>query len=301
MNLEHYKNFLMIVDAGSLSAAVQKLHIAQSELSTQLKLFENKFGAELIVAKRGVRKIKLTEAGKILYEKSKYICQLDDLVMQEIDALQHGTLGTLRISLSPSMSLEFIEEWLSGFSKAYPNVHYELYEVGIAELESQLLNGLTEIGIARAPLCNPAEFDIVYKSHDSLMLVYPRDQQGIIDNQEQEMPLIALKDVPINLSRGCLETFKEVCADLRFVPKIQSVNTTKTSTIIWAQNGAGVAIVPVSKEEKLGDNMCSRILDHPRLRIQKTVIAVKNRELSHVAQLFLDYCKKMDLKWDKME
>ena len=35
MNLEYYKNFVAIVDCGTISAAAGKLLIAQSPLSTQ--------------------------------------------------------------------------------------------------------------------------------------------------------------------------------------------------------------------------------------------------------------------------
>ena len=80
MNLDNYRNFRVIVEMGSLAAAAKKLHLAQSALSSQLKAFEEKFGAELIIKKRGVRRVLLTEAGKALYEKSGYICKLDETV-----------------------------------------------------------------------------------------------------------------------------------------------------------------------------------------------------------------------------
>lgn len=300
MNLEHYKNFRVMVESGSLAAAAKKLHIAQSALSSQLKMFEKKFGAELLVTKRGVRKLKLTEAGKILYEKSSYICQLDDMVLREIDSLRCGTEGTLRISLSPSMSLEFIEDWLSGFSKRYPGVQYELHEVSVTEMEKQLLNGLTEIGIARAPWVNGDVFDNVYEACDSLMVVYPSDNPWIVDNGSNTLLVSELCNVPLNLTRGFLTKFKSVCADIGFEPYIQSVNTTKTSTIIWAKKGLGVAIVPMSKEEIFGEGLCSKFIDSNQLRIKKTIVTVKNRELSSVAKLFLEYCGELRLGWKKI-
>lgn len=40
MNVEYYRNFIAIIDEGSMSAAAQKLHIAQPALSNQLKVLE---------------------------------------------------------------------------------------------------------------------------------------------------------------------------------------------------------------------------------------------------------------------
>ena len=301
MNLEYYKNFRVIVEIGNLAAAAQKLHIAQSALSSQLKAFEDKFGTELIIAKRGVRHLKLTEAGRIFYEKSCYICKLDESIMQEIESLSSGTEGTLRISLSPSMSIEFIDDCLSGFSKLYPKIHYELYEVPVIEMESHLLNGLTEIGIALAPLIHSDAFNIIYEGYEWLTAIYPYQNKWIKTSDNPKILLSELDQVPLNLSRGCLATFKSVCAELRFYPNIISINTTKTSTITWARQGCGVAIVPVCRGENFGDFLCSKIVDDPRLRIKKTMIIARNHSISTVAKVFLDYCKTLKFKWVKVD
>lgn len=301
MNLEYYKNFRIIVETGSLAAAAKKIHIAPSALSSQLKAFEEKFGMELIVTKRGIRQLKLTEAGQILYEKAGYICKLDDLVTREIESLSSGTEGNLCLSLSPSTSIEFIDECLSGFSKLYPKVHYELYEVSVVELESHLLNGITEIGLARAPLMNPAAFNIIYEAHDYLRAIYPYENDWIPPSDSIYLQLAALENAPLNLSRGCLATFKEACDEYHLNPNIQSVNTTKTSTITWARQGAGIAIVPVGKDENFGNFLCSKIIDHPRLKIKKTLITAQNHSLSPVAKLFLEYCETLDLKWTRVD
>lgn len=44
MNVEYYRNFIAIIDEGSMSAAAQKLHIAQPALSNQLKVLGIKSG-----------------------------------------------------------------------------------------------------------------------------------------------------------------------------------------------------------------------------------------------------------------
>lgn len=71
MNLTYYQNFVTIVECGTISAASRKLLIAQPALSAQLKALEREFGTELL--ERTARKVILTKAGKILYEKAKHI------------------------------------------------------------------------------------------------------------------------------------------------------------------------------------------------------------------------------------
>ena len=57
MNIEHYRNYIAIVETGSLTGAANKMHIAQSALSSMLKNMERSFGTTLIIANRGIRKI----------------------------------------------------------------------------------------------------------------------------------------------------------------------------------------------------------------------------------------------------
>lgn len=44
MDMEYYRNFIAIAEAGSLSAASKRMHVAQSDLSNQLKLLQKNLG-----------------------------------------------------------------------------------------------------------------------------------------------------------------------------------------------------------------------------------------------------------------
>ena len=99
MDMEYYRNFIAIVEAGSLSAASKRVHVAQPALSNQLKLLQKKFGTQLVNIRRGVHNIELTNAGCILYNKAKYLCSLEDDTQREISDCVNGYTGTLRVSL----------------------------------------------------------------------------------------------------------------------------------------------------------------------------------------------------------
>ena len=67
MNLQYYFNLVTIVEEGSLTAAAKKLRIAQPALSNQVKAMEQKYGTRLFF--RGSRRLELTDAGSILYQR----------------------------------------------------------------------------------------------------------------------------------------------------------------------------------------------------------------------------------------
>ena len=63
MTLDSYKNFVAIVESGSILAAANKLLIAQPSLSNQLKNIEKNYGAQLLI--RVSRSLELTDVNKI--------------------------------------------------------------------------------------------------------------------------------------------------------------------------------------------------------------------------------------------
>ena len=91
MNLTYYRNFVEIVECGTISAASRKLLIAQPALSAQLKSMERELGAELL--ERTARQVVPTDAGRILYEKAKNMLMLQDVVEKEIAACVRGSRG----------------------------------------------------------------------------------------------------------------------------------------------------------------------------------------------------------------
>lgn len=288
MDIEYYRNFISIVDTGSISAAAKMVNIAQPALSHQLKVLQNYYGAKLLDVKRGGHSIEMTDAGCILYNKAKYICSTERTAKKEIADCNVGFNGTLRVSLSPSMSIAFIKSTLSDFCRQYPQINYELYEVPIDEQTDQLLSGKTEIGISNAPLKQPFRFETVISRRERLVALFHKDSV-FLDNDRNGILLEELEDIPVCLSRGCSELFLSVCSDSRVFPQVLSVNTTKLSTICWAEQNLGVAIVPSATEENFDKNLVCKEIKDERLFLEKSLLIVKDRQLSTVAKTFLSY------------
>ena len=59
MDFKYLQIFVAIADAGTLTAAAENLHIAQSALSRHLRNIEEEYGAQLML--RGSRQMKLTD------------------------------------------------------------------------------------------------------------------------------------------------------------------------------------------------------------------------------------------------
>ena len=291
MDIEYYRNFIAIVDAGSISAAAKRISIAQPALSNQLKTLQKKFGTPLLNIKRGGHSIELTDAGYILYNKAKYICSAEVTAIKEITDCGAGFNGTLRISLSPSTSISFIKNTLSSFSAQFPKINFELYEVPIEEQTQQLLTGQAEIGIVNAPLKQATRFETIYSRKERLVAVFNKNSI-YLTNTKPNILLDDLENIPLCLSRGCSELFLDTCSDSHIFPQILSINTTKLSAIAWAEQNIGVSIIPASPEEIFPPELVIKEIKDDRLFLDKSLIIVKGRTLSTVAKTFLNYYSK---------
>lgn len=288
MELENYRNFLAIIEAGSLTGAAECVHLAQPALSKQLKALENYFGAKLILTQRGSRQIILTEAGRILYQKAKYICSLDDLAKMEISSVTGGSVGTLRISAANSRSAVFISNVLKDFSRQYPKITYEIYEGGITDQAQQLLNGITELGIFSVPIRHEDSFQVLFRRREELYAVFHQDSP-LLDSSTAEITLPELADIPLSISAGCWELLKKRCAELPLLTKIICISTTRSTALQWALDNSAAVIVPAEPEEWLGHGLIKKKINATGIELFKTVVKVKDRPLSVIARKFLQF------------
>lgn len=288
MELDNYRNFLAIVEAGSFTGAAEYVHIAQPALSKQLKSLENYFGAKLIITARGSRQILLTEAGRVLYQNAKYICSLEDLAKREIENIMGGVIGTLRFSIANSRSALFIKSSLRDFCSLYPNIKYELYEGSVGELTQQLLNGITELGVLSTQVEHQDNFTVLFRRDEELSAVAHKDAI-FLDDSRESVNLKELKDIPLSLSAGCADIFLKGCSHASFTPRIICTSTTRSTALEWAKVRAAVAIVPVEPGEELDKEFIAKPLTGLAADVYKTVVMVKDRPLSVAAQHFLKF------------
>ncbi|MCZ6579812.1 MAG: LysR family transcriptional regulator [Gammaproteobacteria bacterium] len=121
---ENMETFVKVVDAGTISAAADKLNVAKSAVSRHLKELEAHLGVELF--HRTTRKLNLTETGSAYYKQCVRI--LDDIVETELATSQaHGTLkGGLKVALPSSFGLMHIGPAINEFIQIHPQVEFDL-------------------------------------------------------------------------------------------------------------------------------------------------------------------------------
>lgn len=103
MDIRHLRYFIAISEERSLSAASQRLGVAQPSLSQHVIKLEEQLGVSLM--ERSPRGITLTEEGHLLVRHARAICQSLDLCVAEMKDAGGAVRGPVTFGLPPSVSM----------------------------------------------------------------------------------------------------------------------------------------------------------------------------------------------------
>lgn len=118
------QTFLSVVDAGSITAAAERLDLAKSVVSRRLAELELRLDVQLF--QRTTRKLNLTESGRSFYQHAQRV--IADLEEAERAVTQeHGALkGKIRAALPLSFGLLHLAPAIDVFMQAHPEIEFEL-------------------------------------------------------------------------------------------------------------------------------------------------------------------------------
>lgn len=121
---EDIQAFIAVVEAGSFTAAADRLDSAKSAISRRISALEERLGVQLL--HRTTRAMSLTETGRSFYDHGVRI--LADLEEAEAAVQQeHGELrGTLRFALPLSFGVRHMCGPIAAFSKLHPHLRFDL-------------------------------------------------------------------------------------------------------------------------------------------------------------------------------
>ncbi|MCK6600063.1 MAG: LysR family transcriptional regulator [Bdellovibrionaceae bacterium] len=145
MNLYQLTTFVTVISEGSMTAAADKLFLTQPAVSQQIRNLEEELGVELLV--RGVRQIKATPQGEILYEHARKI--LNHVQQAEIAIKSMGAelKGNVVIGTLNSLGLHMMSPIIGRLLRHNPDLMVKVeYNKG-EELLTQFNNGLVDVVI----------------------------------------------------------------------------------------------------------------------------------------------------------
>jgi len=246
LTLKQFQYFIKIVEEGSFTAASEKLFIAQSALSRQMKLLEEEIDFQLF--DRNDKRAKLTAAGEVFYKKIKdnllYLNEIIDLSKSVSD----GKNRQIKIAHSSSIVMDHKKVQILKEVSLTQQLSFELNTLSSEQQILALMNGEIDIGFIRPPVRHTLdEMSVVKLYEEPLMVAVYIDHAKFA--KEEKVYLKDLKDeyfvsTPHAERGGLSYLVANLCLVAGFTPQKAPIQSRKVSQLQLVAANLGISIVP---------------------------------------------------------
>ncbi len=290
VDIRQLRYFTVIAEEGQISLAAKKLNMAQPPLSQQLQLMEEELGVKLAERKRNGKRMELTEAGRVFYEKSQRVLHLFGESIQEVKEIGEGLKGTLSIGVVPSC-VSNLPHRIQCFHEKYPMVSFKIWGGDPYEVRKHLESRKVELAIVRLPI-DTKGLSMVQLGKEPFVFVVPKVWQTF--TLRKNITMKEIKDIPLLLihrtkGEGVYERIIEECKRFAFQPNVLCKCTDVNILLSLVASGVGASILPktaipifVNEDVKVLD-----ILDSS-LQAETALIWLENRYISKAARSFIE-------------
>ena len=139
------KVFFEVAQRLSFTKAASVLNITQPAVSKHIQEMEHQLDKRLF--RRGGNRIKLTEAGQVMFGYAQRIMHLYEKLDVELSQLDHETSGILRLGASTTVAQTVVPRLLALYKKAYPDVEVRFSQGDSDYIMKQILNEGLDLGI----------------------------------------------------------------------------------------------------------------------------------------------------------
>lgn len=117
--------FVTTVQVGSFTKAADSLDMSKSTLSARISALEKDLG--ILLLNRTTRKLELTEAGQVYFDKAKFILKEAESLKIELKNFQKEPEGLLSITMTDDFAKDFLSLHLSEFCRKYPHIRFNFH------------------------------------------------------------------------------------------------------------------------------------------------------------------------------
>ncbi|HEY5825885.1 MAG TPA: LysR family transcriptional regulator [Cyclobacteriaceae bacterium] len=150
MEIRHLKLIKAIAEEGTITKAIDKLHLTQSALSHQLREAEDQLGTKIF--DRQAKKMVLTKAGEKLYETAIEVLEKLSKTEVQIKKMVFGESGEIKLSAECYTSYHWLPSVMKQFHYLYPNVELQMVMSATHYPLQKLISGELDLAITSDPV-----------------------------------------------------------------------------------------------------------------------------------------------------
>lgn len=287
MTLRHLKIFVTVCECEGVTAAAEKLYIAQPSVSLAISELEDYYGIKLF--DRISRKLYLTEVGKQFLQYAQYIVSLfNDL---ETQIKNWDQIGVLRIGASITIGNYLLPGFVQEFKERYSQMTVTAIIDNSENIENQILCNGIDFALIEGSPHNPAIHGQDFME-DELVLIcsaaHPFAMQkeiGIGDLAEQNFILREKGSA----GREIFDSIMQLNG-IQITPSWQSVST--QAIVRAVAKGLGISVLPylLVKSDLEAKTVCQVKIKDVSFKRKLFIIYHKNKFLTNAMREFISIC-----------
>jgi DNA-binding transcriptional LysR family regulator len=291
--LRQLQVFETIVRLGSFTRAAEELFLTQPTVSMQIKKLTDVIGIPLF--EHIGRNVEPTEAGKELYDACRSMFEVLSNLEMKISDLKGMKRGRLRLGVITTAKY-FAPEVLGEFSGLYPGIDVALKVTNRDSILERMRNNEDDLYIMGQAPSDEMDVIAIPIAPNPLVVMAPRNHPLV---HEKKIPLKRIAEEPFILREpgsgirdATLRVFDGISTRPRVRMELGSNEAIKHAIV----GGLGLSVLSLHTLTLEGMSGPVAVLDvqgFPILR-QWYIVYPKGKELSLVAQAFLDFAREME-------
>lgn len=145
MELRQIRTFVHVAELGSISAAAERLHMAQPALSRHLQALEQELGVRLF--QRHGRGVALTPAGTMLLSRSTGVLRELDGMREDLRNAAEKPCGRVSFALPPTVAEFLCGPLVEHFSRSFPQVQLSISTGYSGYVLDWLQRGMVDVAV----------------------------------------------------------------------------------------------------------------------------------------------------------
>lgn len=239
MDLRQLAALTAVADCGTFSAAADKLHTVQSNVSAHIARLERQLGATLVDRTAG----RLTEEGEVVVARARRIAHELDALVADVHALRNQVTGDVRLGVIGTVARWLVLPLHAELRAVHPGIRLIVVDASTTSLAPQLLAGTLNLAVVNLPVTDP-EVTVTPLFAEEMIAVVPAGHELC---GRTELRLSDLDGIPVILppTGTALRTELDQCAGEAGFELVAHAEIDGVRLITsLAFDGLGVAIVP---------------------------------------------------------
>ncbi|GAB3444224.1 LysR family transcriptional regulator [Actinophytocola sediminis] len=243
MSLRQYEYALVVAEAGSVTAAAERLRVAQPSVSQQIRALEQELGVRLFA--RLSTGLVPTLVGRAFLREAQVAVNASRRAAAVARSGSDELTGELSIAVQLGFGARQLPGALRGLRRRFPRLEVTVIEEpSTAELERLSRRG--ELDLALMAACQQTPADAQRLGHEEFVVVLSQEHRGLTANRVRLRELAEDPWVRFDRDSALDGVLREALGEGEPAPPPVARVTQTATAVRWAAEGLGVALVPAS-------------------------------------------------------